>query len=91
MPNHNLSPQTTIAKHNTNMPPVNGIAIFQNKEALYVVPLMPWRFMPKKPATKDSGRNRMVMKVKMKIALPLSSCRVSTRCTFCTARTLALF
>ena len=88
--NRILSPKNTTVAQSTMMPTVTGAAIIQKCRVVLVVPDIPTTFIPKNPATKLNGRNKTVIKVKMKIALLLSSCRVSTRCTSWTARTLAL-
>ena len=88
--NHTSSPLKTKIMQSTRIPTVNGAPTAQKCDVVLVVGLMPTTFIPKNVATKLSGRNKIVMNVKMKMARLLSSASVSTRRTFWFSRTLAL-
>lgn len=72
------------------MPKVKGKAMTQKCLSVVVVALSPITFMPKKLDTKLIGRKSTVTTVNTKIALLLSSWKVSTNCTFWMASDLAL-
>ena len=83
------SPFNAITVHGITSPKVKDSEIVQKCPSVVVSALRPITFIPKNPATKLIGRNKMVTIVKTKIALLLSSWNVSTNWTFWTACNLA--
>ena len=57
---------------------VNGIAAAQNVHCFPDIFLISETFIPKKPVMNDNGRKIVVMIVKIRIAFPWSSSRIST-------------
>lgn len=84
IPNMMSSPSIASSMQASRIPIVSGPDIFQKRATSLVVSEICFRFIPKNPATNEAGRKRIVTAVKMKMALLLSSCRVSTSWTFST-------